>query len=473
MSQSQGKITEDVSQIYEEVSDWHVNAGEQRIVAKRMKGRFRLRKWIGMSVWLILFLGPYLRWNGQQAILFDIPNRQFNFFDLTVFPQDIWMLSLTLLFFAILLAAVTSVAGRVFCGYFCFQTVWTDIYTFIETRIEGDSPQKAKKFKEAPLTINKLSRVVFKHSLWLLIALLTGLSFAAWFTDAYQLWHDYFTLKAPVPAWIALAVFGVFTYIFAGFMREQVCFWLCPYARLQGVMYDQDTVLPAYDAERGEPRGKLKKGQMDDAKGSCIDCKVCVAVCPTGIDIRKGQQEGCITCGLCIDACDSIMDKTNQDRGLIRYASYKELQHDRNVIPMYRRPRVIIYGMILLASLAGVIYGFATLSPTEFQVLHERQPLFVRLSDGSIQNKYTIKLLNKTQNPINVRFEVNGLEGASLHGMNDEVVVEPGKVVPVTALVRVPEANLNGGLSPIEFKADVLNNEAISSTYQSMFMAPK
>lgn len=197
MSQTQSNVNDDVTQIYEEVSDWHVNTGDQKVVAKRVKGRFRLRKWIGMSVWLIFFLGPYLRWNGQQAILFDIPEREFNFFQLTIYPQDIWMLSLTLLFFAILLAAVTSIAGRVFCGYFCFQTVWTDIYTFIETKLEGDSPQKVMKFKQAPWSIDKVTRVLTKHTLWIAIALITGISFAAWFTDAYQLWPDIFTLQAP------------------------------------------------------------------------------------------------------------------------------------------------------------------------------------------------------------------------------------------------------------------------------------
>jgi len=464
---------ESASNIYEEVADWHINTGEEKVVAKRLKGRFRLRKWMGMSVWSLFFLVPYLRWDGQQAILFNIPDRQFRFFDLTVFPQDIWMLSLTLLFFAILLAAVTSVAGRVFCGYFCFQTVWTDIYTYIETKLEGDTPQKAHKFKQAPWTWDKTWRVLSKHSLWIAIALLTGLSFCAWFTDAYQLWGDIFTLEAPMPVWASMAVFGIFTYGFAGFMREQVCFWLCPYARLQGVMYDQDTVLPAYDAERGEPRGKLKKGAVDGSKGSCIDCKVCVAVCPTGIDIRKGQQEGCITCGLCIDACDSIMDKTDQPRGLIRYASYKELHHDQNVLPMYKRPRVIIYSLILLLALSGIVYGFTTLSPTEFKVIHDRQPLYVRLSDGSIQNKYTLKLLNKTQQPITVSYSVSGLAGASLHGMEQEVIVEPGRVVPVTALVRAPADVTEDGLAPITFEARVREQPDLSTTYNSMFMTPE
>lgn len=459
-----------IDELYDDISEWHINTGGIKVVAKRLAGSFRTLKWIGMSIWSILFLGPYIQFNGSQAILFDLPNRQFNIFHITIYPQDIWMLSLTLLFFAILLAAVTSIAGRVFCGYFCFQTVWTDIYTWLEGKIEGDTPQKARKFNDAPWTITKLYKKVMKHTLWLLIGLLTGISFVAWFTDAFVLWHDLFSFQVSMTAAIIIAAFTGGTYLFAGFMREQVCFWLCPYARLQGVMYDQDTILPAYDAERGEPRGRIKKGEEDALKGSCVDCNVCVAVCPTGIDIRKGQQEGCITCGLCIDACDSIMDKVKQPRGLIRYASYKELHHNAPVVPIYKRFRVIIYTLILLVALSGIVYGFMTLSPTEFKVLHERQPLFVRLSDGSIQNKYTVKLLNKTKNTITIHFDIEGIESATLHGLSD-MTIEPGKVIPVTALVRVPLDKLKNGPIPIIFKGEV-ENSTMSVSYKSMFIGP-
>jgi len=472
VTEESSKQTANVDDIYEEVAEWHINVGGIKIVAKRLAGRFRTLKWIGMSIWSVLFLGPYLRWNDSQAILFDLPNRQFNIFDITIYPQDIWMLSLTLLFFAILLAAVTSIAGRVFCGYFCFQTVWTDIFTWIEGKIEGKTPQKAMKFNKAPWSVKKMSSKVFKHTLWLLIGLLTGVSFVAWFTDAFELWANLFTLNVSTMAAIVITAFTFGTYTFAGFMREQVCFWLCPYARLQGVMYDQDTILPSYDAERGEPRGRIKKGEDNSAKGSCVDCNVCVAVCPTGIDIRKGQQEGCITCGMCIDACDSIMDKVKQPRGLIRYASYKELHHNAKTIPLYKRFRVIVYAFILLSAMSGIIYGFMNLSPTEFKVVHERQPLFVRLSDGSIQNKYTIKLLNKTKQTLEVRFDIQGLDGATLHGLK-QMTVEPGKVVPVTALVRVTEDQLKEGVTPIVFKGEVLSDSNITLHYKSMFMAPK
>ena len=294
----------------------------------------------------------------------------------------------------------------------------------------------------------------------------------AWFTDSFQLWHDLFNFEASLIAVITIATFTGGTYIFAGFMREQVCFWLCPYARLQGVMYDQDTLLPSYDAERGEPRGKLKKGEDTSPKGSCVDCNVCVAVCPTGIDIRKGQQEGCITCGLCIDACDIIMDKVKQPRGLIRYASYKELHHNAPMIPLYKRFRVYVYGMILLAAMAGIVNGFMNLSPTEFKVVHERQPLFVRLSDGSIQNKYTIKVLNKTKETMTLVFSIDGIEGATLHGLT-EVTIKPGKVIPITALVRVPDERMLSDFMPITFKGQAISNAELTVEYQSMFMGPK
>jgi cytochrome c oxidase accessory protein FixG len=460
-------------EIYDALAEWEVNTGEDgKIVPKRMKGRFRTLKNFGMLVWLIYFLGPYLRWDGHQAVLFDIPNQQFHLFGLTLFPQDIWVLSLTLLFFAILLAAATSIAGRVFCGYFCFQTVWTEVFTFIEGKLEGETPQKRAKFNEAPWTVKKTSQKLTKHVLWLLIAVLTGITFSAWFTDAYELWGDIFNLQAPMPVWLAMGVFTFFTYWFAGFMREQVCFWLCPYARLQGVMYDQDTVLPAYDAERGEPRGKLSR-QASAKQGACIDCKLCVAVCPTGIDIRKGQQEGCITCGLCIDACDSVMDKIDQPRGLIRYASYKELHQGSESKPLIKRPRVIIYSLIMLLSVAGVVYGFASFSPTEFTVVQERRPLFIRMSNGDIQNKYTLKLLNKRDFPLEFQYEVTGLENASVEGLDKTFIVEPGKVVPVTALVRLPEESQGTQkIHDIKFTAQAVNHDDIKDSYKAVFITP-
>lgn len=456
-------------EVYDSLSEWHVNTGENgNIIPKKVTGRYRTLKNFGMAVWLIYFLGPYLRWGDKQAVLFDIPNQQFHLFGLTIYPQDVWVLALTLLFFAILLAVVTSIAGRVFCGYFCFQTVWTELFTFIEGKIEGDSPFKRHKFKSAPMSASKAGKKLFKHTIWLSIAVLTGITFSAWFTDAYQLWGDIILLQAATPVWIAMGTFTFFTYWFAGFMREQVCFWLCPYARLQGVMYDQDTVLPAYDAERGEPRGKHAA-----KTGGCIDCNVCVAVCPTGVDIRKGQQEGCITCGLCIDACNTIMDKIKQPRGLIRYASHKELYQGVQEISLFLRPRVITYGLILLLSVVGIGYGLSTFSDTELNVIPERQPLYTRMSNGDIQNKYTLKLLNKTDRVMNIQYRVVGLPQATVIGIDKPLAIEPGKVVPITALVRVPKtAQTEQKMRPFTFVATDVDFPEITNSYETIFTSP-
>jgi cytochrome c oxidase accessory protein FixG len=461
-----------IEELYHEADYWHVNTGDETIHAKRMPGFYRNLKWISMTVWLAFFLGPYLRWNGKQAILFDIPGRQFHLFDITILPQDVWMLALVLLFFALLLAAVTSIAGRVYCGYFCFQTVWTDIFVWLEEKLEG-APNKRVKLDAAPWTLTKLRIKVVKHLIWLLIGILTGISFTAWFSDAPQLWHDYLTLQAPLVAWVAVGVFTFFTYLFAGHMREQVCFWLCPYARIQGVMVDRETILPTYDFKRGEPRGKLKKGSREEGgeQGDCIDCKQCVAVCPTGIDIRRGQQEGCITCALCLDACDAVMDKINRPHGLIRYASLDEIE-GKPAIPLYKRPRVLVYFSIMILALAGLGYGLSTLDALELKVLHERQPLFVRESDGSIQNKYVLKILNKTDSDLPVILTVSGHPNITINGVDGPLNASHGRVSAYTIFLRIPAKQLDAERTPIVLSLSSDTQPPLTARYQSMFFAP-
>jgi cytochrome c oxidase accessory protein FixG len=456
--------------LYAEQSVWHVNTGGETIHAKRMPGKFRTLKWLTASAWLIFFLGPYLRWGDRQAVLLDIPNRKFHIFDITIMPQDIWMLSLTLLFFAILLAVVTSIAGRVFCGFFCFQTIWTDVFTWIEDKIEGN-PAQRRKLDKAPMSLEKLKVKVPKHAAWLVISMLTGISFAAWFTDVFELWKGYLTLSAPTVAWAVLGLFTAGTYGLAGFMREQVCFWLCPYARIQGVMYDRETILPAYDRLRGEPRGKMKKGAHDPDKGDCIDCGQCVAVCPTGIDIRDGQQEGCITCGLCIDACDSVMAKIDKPLGLVRYASFDELE-GKPAIALFKRPRVLVYITILTLALGGILYGLSTLAGIELKVLHERQPLFVQQSDGSIQNKYYLKILNKTDQPVRATLTAEGPDGLTLVG-GGEIELRPGDITPHTVYVRVPRARLKEESTPVMFRILATEDPSLASERESVIFGPR
>ncbi len=462
---------ENVAELYAESVHWHVNTGDETIHAKRMPGRFRTIKWWTYTVWLVFFFGPYLRWEGRQAVLFDIPARQFHIFGITVLPQDVWMLALVLLFFAMLLAAVTSVAGRVYCGFFCFQTAWTDVYTLIEDWLEGP-PHKRRKLEKAPWDTYKIRVKAIKHVLWLLIAVFTGISFTAWFTDAYQLWKDLFTLQAHPVAWGVIGLFTVGTYTLAGFLREQACFWLCPYARIQGVMYDAETILPTYDYKRGEPRGKLKKGQSDPNQGDCIDCKQCVAVCPTGIDIRDGQQEGCITCALCIDACDAVMDKIGKPRGLIRYASLDEIM-GKPQLPLWRRPRVLVYFTIMTLALVGIFYGLTHLGTLELKVIHERQPLFVLQSDGSIQNKYDVKILNKLDHELQARISAEGPEGMRLVGAEQPVALKPGRVTSHTLFVRIPRERLQAERIPLIIRVETLEEPKVSVEYESMFFGPR
>lgn len=475
MSESSNRIAAtQVDELYQEAGEWHINTGEETIHAKRMPGKWRTIKWWTNSFWIIFFLGPYLRWDDRQAVLFDIPNRQFHIFGASILPQDFWMLSLLLLFFAILLAMVTAMAGRVWCGFFCFQTVWTDVFTWIEEKLEG-SPQKRRKLEDAPWDFQKIRIKVTKHALWLLISLATGISFVAWFTDAFQLWENIVSLQLSIVSLAVIAMFILGTYILAGFMREQTCFWLCPYARIQGVMIDRTTVVPTYDYKRGEPRGRMKKGQSEDNRttGDCIDCHQCVAVCPTGIDIRNGQQEGCITCALCLDACDAVMTKIGRPTGLIRYESLEGLE-GKEAPPIVKRPRVWVYGTIVILAMSGIVYGLSSLDSLQLRVLHNRQPMFVQLSDGSIQNKYRLKVLNKLQQPVEVSISASGLEGLQLVGAEERLTLKPSTATAKDVFIKVKPSDIHSESSPVTFTVEGVSpqGDKITSKRESIFVAP-
>jgi len=465
MSENQQDKLED---IYIEAASSHINTGDETIHAKRIGGRFRTYKWYASAVYILFFITPYFRWEGSQAILFDIPHRQFHFWSLTIWPQDVWMLSLVLILLAITLFAVTAVAGRVWCGYFCFQTIWTDWFTWIEDKIEGN-PIQRRKLDNTPWSIRKIRLKLFKHSLWMLISILTGVTFAAYFADVYELWHSYLTFDAPLIAWAVLAAFVFFTYVFAGLMREQVCFWLCPYARIQSVMVDKDTEMPTYDVSRGEPRGKLR-GKDSDTRGDCIDCHLCVSVCPTGVDIREGMSEGCITCGMCIDACDSIMEKVDRPKGLIRYASRKEM--DGEALPaLFKRPRVVAYSIILLLSIVGILYGLTHIPPIELSIVHERQPLFIQMSNGSIENKYTIKAVNKTPEDLHMRVSIVAPEGIKISKReNADIILKSGKIIPLHIFLTAMPKALKEKQTPVRFVLESIETPTIRVEYESVFI---
>lgn len=448
---------------------WHVNTGSNKIHAKRLPGRFRTLKWISAAPWLIFFLAPYLRWDDRQALLFDIPARQFHLFGITVHPQDIWVLTFVLLFFATLLLISTLIAGRAFCGYACFQTVWTDLFTWIEDKLEGQ-PKTRYQLDAAPWGIKKLSIKFTKHTLWILIGALTGLSFSAWFTDAYQLWHDYFNLQAHKSAWWALALLTVGTYLFAGFMREQMCLWLCPYSRLQGVMYDKNTLLPAYDIQRGEPRTKVNR-KNQHLNGDCVDCDQCLAVCPTGIDIREGQQAGCITCGLCIDACDMVMKKLNRPIGLVRYASLNQIEN-RKEKRVLKRPQVWLAIVLISISIFATAYGLNNMSPAEINIVPSRQPLYVMMSDGSVQNRYQVRIFNKTDNNQLYRIIASDKLGLISEKTETELLVKPGKMATAYINVRISKEALTLNTTPITFMAHNLTTKGLLLKYESVFKAP-
>lgn len=464
----------DFDGLYEEAGHWELNTGGQTIHAKRISGKWRTIKWWSAGVWLILFLGPYLRLGDRQAVLFDIPNRKFHIFNLTILPQDFWMLSMLLLFFAILLAMVTATIGRAYCGYFCFQTVWTDVFTWIEAKLEG-SPQSRRKLDQASWGFRKIRIKLVKHSLWLIIAALTGISFVAWFTDAYKLWDDIISLQLSGTALTTIIMFLLGTYVLAGILREQVCFWLCPYARIQGVMVDKTTVVPTYDYNRGEPRGRMRKSEAGEERklGDCVDCNQCIAVCPTGVDIRHGQQEGCIMCGLCIDACNNVMERVDLPRGLIRYASLDELNGHINP-PVYKRPRVWVYGAILLIALSGVFYGISSLDAIELKVLHSRLPLYVVKSDGSIRNKYTLKILNKTTSDMQVKVTASGQKNIQIMGAEEPIHALHGNVTPKTVFVSVHKNDIKQESSPITFHIEGTGADGVvySSSRKSVFFGP-
>lgn len=393
---------------------------QKRIYPRRVWGTFRKLKWLSMIVLLGIYYGaPWLRWHRgeiapDQAILIDMEHTRAYFFGIEIWPQEIYYITGILILAAVGLFFVTSLFGRIWCGYACPQTVWTDLFVWVERIVQGDRNAR-KKLDESPWTSDKIYKKGLTHIIWLLIGLCTGGAWVFYFNDAPTLMDQIIHFDVPwnVGGWILGLTFS--TYLMAGFAREQVCTYMCPYARFQSAMFDKDTLIIAYDEERGEPRGKHKAGDSWEGKGHCIDCDSCVTVCPMGIDIRQGLQMDCIACGLCVDACNNVMDKIGLPKGLIRY----DTQSKKSINLL--RPRTLWYAGIISLVSCFMLYSLLMRSPQELTVIHDRNPLFVKLSNGSIRNGYDIAILNKSHEDKVFSLHLKGLKDAQVRvqGSND------------------------------------------------------
>lgn len=410
---------------------------QQKIHPREVQGRFNRWRVAAVVVLLGLFYGlPWLQWDGRQAILFDLPARKFYVFGLSFFPQDFFLLTWLLIIAALSLFFFTALAGRLWCGYACPQTVWTQIFVWMERFAEGPWQQRIK-LDRAPWSVRKLGRKSLKQLLWVSFALFTGFSFVAYFTPARALASE--SMQLSLGGWEAfwIVFYGFATYGNAGYLREQVCKYMCPYARFQGAMFDRHTLVISYDPARGEPRGPRPRKVAPSSRGlgDCIDCTMCVQACPTGIDIRKGLQSECIACAACIDACDHVMDQMSYPRGLIRYTTLAAMDGKRTRIV---RPRTLIYGALLLALISGFAYVVAHRSVIEVDVMRDRNALYRALNDGSIENVYTIRIVNKDTRAHDVHLEVEGLEHAVLDTDRRAYRLEGGEILSVPARVRAP-----------------------------------
>jgi cytochrome c oxidase accessory protein FixG len=457
-------------------------AKQQKVYPKRVWGKYRKLKWAAMIVTLgIYYLVPFIRWDRgpnapNQAVLIDLEGPRAYWFWIEIWPQEVYILTGILILAAIGLFFLTSLFGRVWCGYFCPQTVWTDLFVWVERLVQGDRNAR-KKLQEGPWTFEKVRKITTTHFIWLVIAWCTAGSFVLYFNDAPTLVRSFFEfdVSPTVLGFIISLTFS--TYLMAGFAREQVCTYMCPYARFQSAMFDRDTLIIGYDEQRGEPRGKHKKGDGWDGRGDCIDCSLCVQVCPMGIDIRDGLQMECIACGLCVDACNGVMDQVERPRGLIRYDTTNHMNAERkDGVEKFRfiRPRTIYYSTVIAIVGAIMLYTLIFRSPLELHVLHDRNPVFTQLSSGEIRNGYTIKILNKTHEFQTYSLSVEGIENASI------AVKAAGDITPDNLSVPADSvgsyhvfvsANVNPD-KPRDILFTLQNNEGdMRDTYTSRFVS--
>ncbi|OHC45693.1 MAG: cytochrome c oxidase accessory protein CcoG [Rhodobacteraceae bacterium GWE1_64_9] len=428
-------------------------AAREPVFPKRVKGSFRTLKWWLLALMLgAYYLAPWIRWDRgpalpDQAILMDLANRRFFFFMIEIWPHEFYFVAGLLIMAGLGLFLFTSAAGRVWCGYACPQTVWTDLMILVERWVEGDRNARLRLHRQG-WNGEKIRKRAVKWTLWLLIGLATGGAWVFYFTDAPTLARDLLTGDAHPVAYTTMAILTLTTFAFGGFFREQVCIYACPWPRIQAAMMDEDTLTIAYREWRGEPRGKLQKGEVAERQGDCIDCMACVNVCPMGIDIRNGQQMACITCGLCIDACNEVMDKIGKPRDLIGYLALTDETRERaghtpkSVWSHVFRPRTILYTVLWGGVGIALVVALFLRSDIDINVTPVRNPLFVTLSDGTIRNTYDIRLRNKLGEARDYAITVTGPERVTLHieGEDDNVISVPANETLSTRVYLQAEA---------------------------------
>jgi len=456
------KATEEpvVSSLYEK---------RQKIYPREVHGKFAFLRALAATVLLGLFYGvAWLQWDGRQALLFDLPERKFHVFWWTFWPQDFFLMTGMMIAGALSLFLFTNLAGRLWCGYACPQTVWTEIFLWMERKIEGDRGAQMKLAK-APWSARKLRIKSTKHAVWITFALFTGFTFVGYFTPIRELTGKIAAggLGGWETFWILF--YGFATYGNAGWMREQVCKYMCPYARFQSAMFDRNTLIISYDAARGEPRGSRRRGVKESTLGDCVDCTMCVQVCPTGIDIRDGLQYECIGCSACIDVCNDVMGKMGYEPGLIRYTTENALEGKPSKV---LRPRTLLYFFLLFCVIGAVGYGIMTRTLVGLDVIRDRNSLYREVGAGTIENVYTLKILNKTEREQTYDLTVSGIPGATLDIDQRQPTVAPGGVLSIPARIRVEEDALSGRSSTLALTVTSVDDPTLTYTTRARFLGP-
>ena len=447
-------------------------AAREEIYPREAKGRYARLRWACVWITQAVFYGlPWLTWNDRQAVLFDLAARKFYIFGLVLWPQDFIYLAALLIISAWLLFLVTAVAGRVWCGFACPQTVYTEIFMWIERKIEGARSARIRLDRQ-PWTFDKIWRKTAKHSAWGVVALWTGISFVGYFAPVRSMMASIATLGLGPWEWFWIGFYALATYGNAGWLREQVCKYMCPYARFQSAMFDKDTLIVTYDAERGEPRGVQT---MERSKGDCIDCTMCVQVCPTGIDIRNGLQYECIGCAACVDACNGVMDKIDLPRGLIRYSTDRAMENKwspKQIGARIMRPRVLIYTALLALIVIGVGTALALRTPLKLDVIRDRGSMGREVGDGQVENVYRLQVMNTGETAHRFHIAVKGLPGIALADAED-VVLEGASTRAVPVRVQAERGELTSGSHPIVFELTAIDAPSLKVTEKAVFIVPR